>query len=743
MKLNKKIIAFLFILILSLIMCKKIYASTGNVEFKGTVTNNEGYEINTYFQEEIYYLFLPKDIDISQLKIKYNCEGNIASVNSSTAVVDTTDKTITDNFVPKDTMVITMQDGKSYTLKVIQSDIPSIMINNLTLTEKDAGTGETVSVPKTLNDLIGGSKDVRYKSRIQVSGAENEEQNFVEDNTEIKGRGNSTWEVDKKPFQIKLNTKRNLLGIGSGESKTWILLANYYDKSLMRNKIMNDLQRELLPDTNLNSKFVDLYIDGEYLGNYLLCEKIQIGQNRVNLQNKYGVLAEIDLGYAEGTDDPKFRTDKTKGIFVIKETYAEEELKEQDLDNGETIESVKQEAIELFKADINKFEDLIYAENPDWNQISKMIDVESFVNYYFLIELAEDLDRFLTSTYLYKDGPDDVIHIGPVWDSDHALGYFSEIYPEYGAVTTTDYTLWNPRSQIKWYTQLYRNKEFATLLNKNYKDNIKNVFSTIPDKLDSYKNSMVKSSEMNYIRWKEAYLTKLYQTEHECEEKTYAAEVNYLKNWLTNRVSYMNKRYGDTYEVVYTTRNKGTDWETSWKMDEEISGVEERKMQQLKIVMPNSLDNEHIKYSVYEHENGWQDFVSDGEIAGFDEKNIEAVKIKLENMDEYDVLYSVYSKNSGWSEWIKNGEEARVDEQYTPIEMIKIKVSLKDTEKNPPNVTEGTNGNTQTMTPNEDNTKATTDIPNAGQSTFIFILIGVCVIVAIVSIIRYKGIKLK
>ena len=105
--------------------------------------------------------------------------------------------------------------------------------------------------------------------------------------TQIKGRGNSTWSYPKKPYQIKLEKKTDLLETGDPDeaAKTWVLLANYYDKSFMLNTLTFDLADALGLPYSPNSRPVDLYYDGEYRGTYLLSEKTEINGGRVDIHD--------------------------------------------------------------------------------------------------------------------------------------------------------------------------------------------------------------------------------------------------------------------------------------------------------------------------------------------------------------------------------------------------------------------------------------------------------------------------
>lgn len=130
----------------------------------------------------------------------------------------------------------------------------------------------------------------------------------------IKGRGNSSWKKDKKPYQIKLAKKADLLKPGNGEQKAkkWILLANGFDSTMMRNHISFSLAQKMGFESTPEGRFVDLYYDGDYRGLYYLCEKVEIGNGRVEITDldakgnesilSGGYLLEIDNLYYSSED---------------------------------------------------------------------------------------------------------------------------------------------------------------------------------------------------------------------------------------------------------------------------------------------------------------------------------------------------------------------------------------------------------------------------------------------------------
>lgn len=130
----------------------------------------------------------------------------------------------------------------------------------------------------------------------------------------IRGRGNSTWGVDKKPYKIKLDKKADLLGMG--KNKHWVLLANYYDNSLLRNKITYWLGSQLNMPFTPKSEPVDVVMNGEYYGSYFLCEHVRVGKTRVNIDD-----LEANEDAMHETQEPFI----TGGYLLSLEPYGNEE----------------------------------------------------------------------------------------------------------------------------------------------------------------------------------------------------------------------------------------------------------------------------------------------------------------------------------------------------------------------------------------------------------------------------------
>lgn len=600
-----------------------------------------GYKIGTYLSNNIYYLFIPKGVDISNLSVKYT--GTVTTVSSGT--VDAQNKTITNDFAQTDTIVITANNIK-YTIKVMQSDIPSICIN--------------LKNDVTLKTVQTGSRDTKYDATLKINGASDESYNISDDAIQFKGRGNTTWGMAKKGYQIKLNKKQNLLGIGNGKSKKWVLLANQGDRTLLRNKVMYDLGVETGLTNIPNSTFIDLYVNGEYLGNYLVSDKVESGDSRVKLTDKNGVLVELDNQY--GKEEKFYFTTKSSGtVFALKESYAG------DNDLGDNAE---REALKSFETAANNLEQALN-QKASWTTINSMIDAESFAKFYLVMEFSENPDGFWSSTFFYKNGNADKIHAGPVWDFDTALGYHK--LESWGGNPETDYIL---KYKNTWYTQLFNYNEFAILVNKIYNNEIKNKLYSVNSKIDSNVASMQKSIKMNFARWNNLLGNTHENLATSPNGNTYESEVNYLKRWISRRAAYMDKQY-DNNGIMYRSHVQDNGWE-AYRRNGQLSGTEgqSKRLEAIKIFLPNESSSCHINYQVHIQDIGWQNWVKDGQLAGTEgqSKRLEGIKITLSGMPQYSVMYRVHVQDYGWQEWKKNGEFAGTEGQSKRLEAIEIKI---------------------------------------------------------------------
>ncbi len=162
----------------------------------------------------------------------------------------------------------------------------------------------------TLEEIHDGATGIPYEGNtLDLDGKEYT-------NVRVKGRGNSSWKMPRRSYQIKLPSRDSVLGMPP--AKKWLLIANYADASLMRNKLMYDLAAQIM-DFAPQSEFADLWIDGDYQGVYLVCQRIATGKTSLNLKSEQGILAEIDTFYWHDTDS-YFKSNYSPAVFTLKDS---------------------------------------------------------------------------------------------------------------------------------------------------------------------------------------------------------------------------------------------------------------------------------------------------------------------------------------------------------------------------------------------------------------------------------------
>lgn len=252
-----------------------------------------------------------------------------------------------------------------------------------------------------LETITSGSKETKYEGNRLV--LENEGNKIELEDVQIKGRGNSTWGNPKNPFQIKFKQKVDLLGLG--ERKKYILLANYVDESFLRNDLVFKITEMIDEKYRLSGEFIELYIDDEYQGLYYLTSKIEIGKNSVDLRDKNAGLFELAT-LSRLYEDCHY-SGLGECLLLSDATF---------LDNEEISVAVISDFVE-------KFSELeIAIKNRSFFNTSDIIDVESFAEYALISDFMLNPDAFVTSFKFYRDGFEDKIHAGPLWDFDFAVG---------------------------------------------------------------------------------------------------------------------------------------------------------------------------------------------------------------------------------------------------------------------------------------------------------------------------------
>ena len=389
----RKKLANAFILVAAIVLC--VLTAYADDTFSCAVTDQQGNVIHGYHdtQKEQWYLFLTNKVVISDAEVQL--QGAVVSADKGT--LDPQTNVLRGAFAQNgDSVVVSLADGSSETITVMQSELPSLYI---------ALDGVTL-------DTVHQDKSVKYAgTAVTLTDTANEENDLHVTNATFKGRGNSSWVCyEKKGYQIKFDKKTSVLGMA--KAKKWVLLANASDDSMMRNKLSFSLADQLGMTYVPHSAFVDLWINGEYRGTYLVCEKVELGTTRLNLNDPKGVLMEQDEAFY-ASEDIWIENHSTGKHFVVKESVTEDDP------------ALLQEAVKDFDDALNAV--MAYmATTPNetitLDALSRYIDVDSFLQYYLVNEFTLNRESSTTSFYWYKDGEQDVLHLGPVWDFDTCMG---------------------------------------------------------------------------------------------------------------------------------------------------------------------------------------------------------------------------------------------------------------------------------------------------------------------------------
>ena len=318
--------------------------------------------------------------------------------------------------------------GKIYTLVARNTGLPVVRITTNGFTRED------IEGDETHENWRGTNKD-RPNETAHIIIEKPNGKGVLDIDTEIKGRGNASWTYDKRPYALKLNKKKSVLGMS--ESKRWILLANWKDRTLLRNDAAFWLSKKSGLPYTVDGQFVELEFNGEYRGNYYLCEQIKIEPGRVAI-NEFsesdvtgGYLMEIDNNY-----DEKYKF--LSGFYSTSGWNAEVKgLKYMFKDPDENLPDG---AFNYMVQYIQDMETLI-KKIPNGNYgYREYIDIDSAIWFMFVNELTGNGDFFNTdgsvgstwygphSTYLYKDrdladGTRSKLFMGPVWDFDYLTFY--------------------------------------------------------------------------------------------------------------------------------------------------------------------------------------------------------------------------------------------------------------------------------------------------------------------------------
>ena len=444
------------------------------------------------------------------------------------------------------------------TVTVMQgSDIPGLFFS---VSKKDLRYGKVdIKEPADLVMVSGGS----------VTAAENL--------TSFKVRGNSSANSPKKPYVFKTESKINPEGMG--KNKTCILLSNWYDISLLRNRITLDLCREIGLTSTPDCCPADVYINGDYCGNYLLTEKIQLKKHRLEIRDLEEAYEEVNG--KEAYDKAAFRHGRGAAVLITKWFGVKEEP--EDITGGYLLEIEKpiyfqddeeysgfvtdglmcitikepnhtgKKGVEYISALVNDFHNAAMAKDGISKATGKYyadyIDTLSFARMMCVEEFSSNFDVWAASRFLYKDSDsvDPLLHAGPGWDYDLTYGNKENGLRKPEKVDYVYTRLGHTRYLWRW---LLNHEDMQRLTRKVYDEQVLPAAEILLGRreapegsamksIDEYRAEIEASAAMNELRWKG---NKIKGVAPE-SGSTFGESVDYLKYWIETRTDALTENW--------------------------------------------------------------------------------------------------------------------------------------------------------------------------------------------------------
>ena len=306
----------------------------------------------------------------------------------------------------------------SKTLTVYTSNAEeNVFISHNAATVKKDGTTSIKDISTLINemynkptkaDAVVGSPSMTF---VKANGTVE----FTDTAKEIKGRGNTTWGgTKKKSWNFTLSGKKSICGTASG--KKYSLLANFQDPSLSRNRLLLDLADSVGVKYSSDSRYTDVYVDGLYVGSYLLTQKYDsITSVKKPTKNTDGTIDESKLDFmieiAGGKQGDEFEIDQLASGGILSVSLPDPE---------DLTEAQKKQVGAFIKQKYEALYNALTNQNTSYDELNALIDVPSLAKAYLINELGKNYDSGVTSFYLVYEGGK--FYASPVWDFDNSLG---------------------------------------------------------------------------------------------------------------------------------------------------------------------------------------------------------------------------------------------------------------------------------------------------------------------------------
>ena len=343
-------------------------------------------------------------------------------------------------------------------------------------------------------------------------------------------RGNASRDFPKKPWRIKFDKKQNVLD-APAKAKKWTLINNYGDKTLMRNLLAFELSHRMGMSYTPYGTAVDVLMNGEYKGCYQLCDQIDINKNRVPI--------------TEMTPEDNDGDALTGGYLIEVDAYANKETSWFNSNKGNPVTIKSPDDNEITPQQSQYIKNYFNTMEQQW---STYLDLNSFLRHFLVGELSGNTDTYW-SVYMYKERNDSKLYTGPVWDFDLAFNNDKRIYP---VNQKTDYIY---RSGGSCAGKMKTFVDNIVVSNNAAKQQLLQIWDEVRQAgltetnvvsfIDDWEQELQQSQRLNFLRW-----PILSQRVHQNPQAlgSYAKEVDVVRQYMKERIAWMDKKLGYTYE---------------------------------------------------------------------------------------------------------------------------------------------------------------------------------------------------
>lgn len=376
------------------------------------------------------------------------------------------------------------------------------------------------------------------------------------ENTQIRGRGNSSWwNSDKKPYRVKFDKKQTLLGEDFAKAKSWTLLANHGDKTMIRNALTYQLGRFIGMKFCPAAKFIDLYLNGKYRGTYQISDQVQVHKKRVEVDEDNGWLLEV--ANENSREEPYITSTRYGIMYNIKNPDDELLTMDKRIAIGQWLEA---------------FEKAVASD--DYRDPEKgyraYIDETDFINWYVGAELTGNIDA-LYSIYMYKEADEQKMHFGPLWDLD--LGYDNSSEKSLLRQMEAYLGLWN-RPFEKILQRLWQDPWFAKACTDRMNQLVEaGLEQHLLTAIDSLRGAIWQSQVENAKIW--PLNKKVYDWAKNSYHNDYDSYISDLKAFVSTHIPYLQQTFAQKLTATGITAAKTTE-----KNSNTLYDLQGRKVQQ-------------------------------------------------------------------------------------------------------------------------------------------------------------------